>query len=754
MPGRLSSAALDVLKQALEDGVSSEDIGKRLNISKRTVDRIRISYDLFGEAYSPASDVAKAGRPRLLTPEQEIAVLEYLDDNPTAAHEEIVQYVQERFEIVVSTATIFHVLKRHSWSRKDALAIHPGLRVQRLHHRSKDLHSRVRRSKAEIQAEEYAKSIPPDLSRYPKIDYVQAGHLRHFHNLAFQPDNEWRHMGTQEPMQEFHDAYRYQLATMAYAAGVAHFNRQPLLRGVYKPLIRQLIHKMLLRSVWGYWFTTSLGGITSNPDLKELRTPWADPVVRENIMYSGHLLHMTSLYGMLFADTEFEGRGAMMFDWDPMFYGLRREVSFYDNAKLQGIILREMEANGWIGVCSEPNVVYVAYNQFPFIAMRYRDALNGTDIVADTLTKYEAAWAAKKGIIQDNGLMPDMLLLQQDHVVQASDVGWTAWAAAFMNTWNAPAIHAAFDQQALGYITSIDGQVRLHPPMLGNAIRKLVSEDNLDPTSPETLEAARNSLPAHANAWRSKVPYTKPIFGYVVQWLSELGKWDLLSGLLAYADSNLNPRWEQGGLYYERNDEPFSLPNYSWTHMDPFTGNAAIGYARLNVKDGQKTMWERPWRAETVKKRPYVDGITLADGVDFLRGYYDEGKEMAILTMRTWDGKRRIVKPVFKNMTRRGKWTLWVGNVKRDPVKAQEGAKSTDGGEIEVEVEVGPEEIDIVLIKMEAKQAASRARSQMARNLKRLAELRTPVHATVDDDMVGRDEQFDNSGGSAAVEQS
>jgi hypothetical protein len=60
----------------------------------------------------------------------------------------------------------------------------------------------------------------------------QAGHLRHFHNLANQPDGEWRHMGTQDPMQEFLDAYRYQLATMAYATAATHFHHHNALRGV------------------------------------------------------------------------------------------------------------------------------------------------------------------------------------------------------------------------------------------------------------------------------------------------------------------------------------------------------------------------------------------------------------------------------------------------------------------------------------------------------------------------------------------
>ena len=82
-------------------------------------------------------------------------------------------------------------------------------------------------------------------------------------------------------------------------------------------------------------------------------------------MYSGHLLLMTSLYGMLFDDDEFEKPDSLVFKWDPMFFGLGSETFSYDNRSLQAAITREMERNGWVGVCCEPNVVFVVCNQFP-----------------------------------------------------------------------------------------------------------------------------------------------------------------------------------------------------------------------------------------------------------------------------------------------------------------------------------------------------------------------------------------------------
>ena len=93
---------------------------------------------------------------------------------------------------------------------------------------------------------------PVEISDYPKLDHKQAGHLRHYHNLVSQPDGEWYHFGSLEGEQEFDDSYRYQLATMAYATAVAHYHRLPAMRGPLKKMFRRMIHKMLLRQVWGY----------------------------------------------------------------------------------------------------------------------------------------------------------------------------------------------------------------------------------------------------------------------------------------------------------------------------------------------------------------------------------------------------------------------------------------------------------------------------------------------------------------------
>ncbi|KAL7918454.1 hypothetical protein ACQKWADRAFT_316521 [Trichoderma austrokoningii] len=83
------------------------------------------------------------------------------------------------------------------------------------------------------------------------------------------------------------------------------------------------------------------------PDLKELRKPWANLICEENTLYSGHLLLKKALYAMLFDDDRYGQDDSMVCDWNP-------EAT-----------IKEMEANGRIGVCCEPNMVFIAWNQFP-----------------------------------------------------------------------------------------------------------------------------------------------------------------------------------------------------------------------------------------------------------------------------------------------------------------------------------------------------------------------------------------------------
>lgn len=74
---------------------------------------------------------------------------------------------------------------------------------------------------------------------------------------------------------------------------------------------------------------------------------------------------MVSLYSMLFGDNSFDEPDAIVFNWDPMFWGFGPEKFSYTRSSLQDAILKEMELGKWLGVCCEPNMIFVVCNQFP-----------------------------------------------------------------------------------------------------------------------------------------------------------------------------------------------------------------------------------------------------------------------------------------------------------------------------------------------------------------------------------------------------
>lgn len=70
---------------------------------------------------------------------------------------------------------------------------------------------------------------------------------------------------------------------------------------------------------------------------------------------------------MLFDDDTFENEDALVFNWNPIFFGMGPESFVYSRETLQAAIISEMEKNEWKGVCCEPNCVFVVCNQFPVI---------------------------------------------------------------------------------------------------------------------------------------------------------------------------------------------------------------------------------------------------------------------------------------------------------------------------------------------------------------------------------------------------
>ena len=255
-----------------------------------------------------------------------------------------------------------------------------------------------------------------------------------------------------------------------------------------------------------------------------------------------------------------------------------------------------------------------------------------------------------------------------------------------MNSWNSEKVHSLYDSQTIGFLVNENGKTRLQSTRVANAFRRLVQEENADPLSTETLRKAREQSPQFVNPM---FPFETISWGCFLMMLSELGKKKELNDLLEYADTQLDPTWEKGGLYYPRNDKLFN-DEHNMIHMEPHSGNSGVGYARLNVVDGQKKMWEQPWTSSSLAERPWVDGVALGDEVDFLRGIWDDKARAMIITLKSWTGQPRELSFSIQNLGN-GKWATYIDGQLKETTAIRRGEV------VDVNVVVAENEVDIIV---------------------------------------------------------
>ena len=97
----------------------------------------------------------------------------------------------------------------------------------------------------------------------------------------------------------------------------------------------------------------------------------------------------------------------------------------------------------------------------------------------------------------------------------------------------------------------------------------------------------------------------------------------------------MNPTWADGGLYYPRNDTVEDRGG-NRTMIEPMSGNALLGYARLNIPDGLWHFYNDPWEASHFEE-PAVSRV--GDDVDISLALFDKSANRLKLAWRgaqTW----------------------------------------------------------------------------------------------------------------------
>ncbi|MFJ7949700.1 hypothetical protein ACIQ6K_39915 [Streptomyces sp. NPDC096354] len=478
----------------------------------------------------------------------------------------------------------------------------------------------------------------PDISQYPALDDLQLGHLRHAHNLVAQKDNDWDGMGSARWGQEWSDSYRYQLTEMAYMLGFAHFHHLPAAPGVFRQTFEEILRKMQLPEVWAYWRETSRGSKWGNRDLTELREGWRDPVAKENIMFSGRYFAMLGMHSMLFDSDQYDRPGAIAFRWDPLFQGLTPEIYEYSLSSLADNLYWQMAEQGWYGIVCEPNCLFLVCNQFPILGWRFLDLRKGTSVADEVTRAYSSAWE-KRGMLNEYGEYWRIWFVQQDEPFMPNNGGGSMWTALNMNAWNRDLVHELYPNQVRDEIRRLpNGLVTMAEPTAALEAR-VARLQGRDPEFTRDLDYT----------WRSSA------FGYTAACMAEMGDTENLRGMLAYADQYMNPTWKDGGLFYPRNDASLDGDG-NMVYMDRLTGNAMLGYARLNVPDGLWKMYNHPWTAEHFRQ-PNLAGLT--GHADVVRAWFDTERSLLALTLRPHGPDASDVRLEIGNIDPAQSWTLF-----------------------------------------------------------------------------------------------
>ncbi|WP_249147914.1 hypothetical protein [Bradyrhizobium jicamae] len=431
----------------------------------------------------------------------------------------------------------------------------------------------------------------------PELDDLQIGALRRMLNLAGQLPDDWSGMHGPTTMQEDFGGLRFQLAYMSYALALAHVHRLPGAPGLFKKPFEQLIEKMLSPDVWAYWHYVSTGNGPINRSQGELPAQW-NPVGKDNIMYSAYIQSMALMYHYLFRDARYAKEGALTFAVASMFWGDGSLRFPYDERSLNEHLYWSMVERGFLGIACEPNCVFQICNQPAIIGFRMHDLVYGTSQAQEVMDGYDKAWA-DFGVLTENGHFNMMVMEQERVVVTPPDAPWVDfWLAALMHAWKPELVAEHFPAHIARWAVEAPHDTLWIRPAV---------QHKLD-TSP--IISARDH-------------------GWAAVAAAEVGDENTLVRLLGYADRFMSPVRENGAYYYPRRDEHFDAQG-RLSVMDPHTGNVLLGYARLNVKDGLRKLFDGPL-TDAHFAAPAL--ASLSKGINVRRATYDAERRMLALTL-------------------------------------------------------------------------------------------------------------------------
>ena len=247
--------------------------------------------------------------------------------------------------------------------------------------------ARFRSKRAKVpELNEYLRTaeVPAASTMLREPDAMDAELLRWAYELCLQPIDrfdgfEWGeqlHGGT---------VVRYQLNYLGWALAPYAVNYVPNAVATIEPVMRNLVLKQLDLRVWRYWqLLNRVGNLDSNPD----------PLVRDNIMFSGFTGDQINLYEAATGSTRFDEPGSLTFVWDD------GRTFAYDHHSWMEAVQRNFERSRLGFFPCEPGWAFAACNTIGAQALLGHDRLHGTSMWTDI----EPRW---RETLEAEYLMPD-----------------------------------------------------------------------------------------------------------------------------------------------------------------------------------------------------------------------------------------------------------------------------------------------------------------------------------------------------------
>jgi hypothetical protein len=449
-----------------------------------------------------------------------------------------------------------------------------------------------------------------DPASYQGIGTDEMGLFRWYLSVSDDALDDFTRIKSWEESQFYLSSYRYSIAFMTYFFAMEQYFKLPAWSEYIQPRMDRLIQKMQQKRVWENWAIRSKGVDFLEPLMNTPYPEERDPVVDENIMYSGHLGHMIGLYEMLYRDMKWSEPGSIVFKWSD------DEKYTYDNHSLQKLMYDQMMNNSYHSIECEPNAVFAECNQHPILSFMLYDQVHGTKyaearkpfldfflrvmFINPITHETGLLWLVKQKtmITQEfasfgNGLsLITVPMAWLGQLVVNSSVS-NGWNGAMMHAWEPGIIERHYPYQKEKHVIN--------------------SPDNQS---------------AHLKTEMITDQIATPFFALLA---AEVGDWELRDKLLAWCKDYYKATWENGMLIYPVGEDAYI--NQSGDIFTPWPQSLTgvlVAFAAATPHDGIQILHNKPFTQQNFNA-PRITGLDYPN-ILLKRAIYDFEKEALVIT--------------------------------------------------------------------------------------------------------------------------